>query len=157
MYRSRIHLGVRWILSVRLARKDEELEGRDVTQRGNQGLQLIRRRDECLHPAIAGDMGNLVWNQDGVNRHVHATRLRGRKNREDLFHGGIKVDPDTIATLHTCGAKSTRNRRTTIGDLAICQASRSVDKRLFVWMPSSTVPQHMVDQEIHGIFSPALH
>src|SRR5271157_212911 len=126
-------------------------------QRRKQHLQLVRGSDECLHPAIAGDMGDLVWYQDGVDRHIYAARLRDRKNREDLLYGWIKVDSDPIATLHTCAAKTARNRCATVGDFAICQAPRSVDKRFFVWMPSSTVPQHMVDQEIHGIFSPALH
>src|SRR5271166_535628 len=157
MYRFRIRSGVGWILPVRLARSNEELERRDITQCGSQGLQLVRRRDECLHPAIAGDMSNLVGNQDRVDRHIYSARLRDGKNREDLFNGGIEIDSDAIATLHTRAAKSAGKRGAPIGDFAILQAPRSVDKCFLFGMPGCAVPQHVVDQKVHRVLisSPA--
>src|SRR5271166_2465276 len=97
-------------------------------------------------------MSDLVGNQDGVDRHIYAARLRDRKNRQDLFNGGIKIDSDTIATLHTCAAKSAGKRRAPVGDLPIRQAPRSVDKCFLFGMPGCTVPQHMVDQKVHRVF-----
>src|SRR5271157_1212431 len=99
-------------------------------------------------------MGDLFWNQDGVDRHIHSTCLRDGENRKDLFHGGIEVNPNPVATLHTCTAKSARKRGATVGDFAICQTASAVDNGFFLWVQGRAIAQHMVDQEIHRTLSP---